>query len=1370
MDEKNFSLPSVTGMQKQIVELQRLAMKDELSGLMNRDTLERRIKERLANMMPEETCALFIVDLDDFKRVNDTLGHQAGDQAIRQTGRVLSGMFRASDIVGRLGGDEFAVFLCGNITEKLVRTKAAAICSELQLVLGDRQTVNLTASVGVHLAAKGQAFEGLYRSADLALYKAKKAGKHRFYFKNRDSSPEESVGGFRPVSSIPLSSLLENLGSGVALLEMGNHPRVIYVSSSFCRLIGADHKTYPLPKPLSELIHPDDLVSLEETLRNGLARGEMVEHTHRISPAEGTGRWAWWHIRAVRIEYDSPDPVLLVTGMDISRFKETEQLQETQIRRLQAALDQTSKRLWEVDVPAGVFRIYTRDGSYRPLKENGTQFPDQLIECGLVHPGSVERFRTFAQELLEGRTQGFGNFAVRMVGADCYSWASVSYRMLFDDVGRAARAVGVMEELPQGFGESGMWPAERQHLPEGLVADLMMWMRANLDLDTVEALWEEGSDLTGQMRGTRCSYLLQMKRQKVFTKGDQRDLQIYFDREQLIQRFHAGQRWLCAEYRWADSGGGIRWVRHVIYLAEDPASRQIHLYAYLLWLDPGHRLEPAVRGDNSRNPVSRLYSRDTIRRIAEDLFVRRTGTNRAVVVLQLCGLARHVAADDADAERIQFETAAALSLVMGGSCVLGQYSPTRFVIVFPHITTKADLRCRIEQGLDCLRRTLAAEEAYPPLRFLAGASLMSAGAADYSTMLAQALRACALQADAVSDTVVFAQEVDDWGWIQLEAGQQTGEGAVRSEEMGRPLSVPEKDVAFDCVTTMLTSKTLDASVTGVLKTIGAYYHADRVYTLLLVEGRQSVIMTFEWTGPGKRSIQQVVSGMRLERFPLLERCLSEQAPVFLSRNNSSTEEGEIPEGSWCFTAFPLIREQEVEGFLCIENAREHPKDAALFSTLIPYLLLERERFHEETNAADVVRNLMGMPDRQAYLKKMQKLTSEHFSSLGAVRLDILSTAAAGKCSLEKDSKLLWYVAKTLTDLFGASLVFRIWDTEFVAFFPNTTREVFLKRCGRLRSILQRRYPRQVRIGRAWAEGIFTGRRLAEDARASMKFFSEDVADMVCRITENSTPAAQGDEQAEKRFVIYLQPKIDMSAGKLSGAEALVRGIGADGRIILPSQFISLLEEDGAIRNLDLMVVERSLVQMDQWRRAGLGIIPIAVNLSRTTIAHPSTLASILALQSRYPNIPSAALELEITERNEGVDNADLQQIVERYHACGLRLSLDDFGSQYANLPLFTDVRFDTVKLDRSLINGISANPISHTLVRDIVQICRKFHMDCIAEGVETAEQVAALLEMGCTCAQGFYYDKPLPMEEFEQKYLRGTAPVDQKTERKEEHP
>ena len=122
--------------------------------------MEQLIQERLQAMAPEETCALFIVDLDNFKQVNDTLGHLAGDQAIRQTAQILSRLFRASDIVGRLGGDEFAVFLCGQITEDLARKKAAAICENLHLVLGDRTAVNLTVSVGGLPGRPGAAVRG----------------------------------------------------------------------------------------------------------------------------------------------------------------------------------------------------------------------------------------------------------------------------------------------------------------------------------------------------------------------------------------------------------------------------------------------------------------------------------------------------------------------------------------------------------------------------------------------------------------------------------------------------------------------------------------------------------------------------------------------------------------------------------------------------------------------------------------------------------------------------------------------------------------------------------------------------------------------------------------------------------------------------------------------------------------------------------------------------------------------------------------------------------------------------------------------------------------------------------------------------------
>ena len=107
---------------------------------------------------------------------------------------------------------------------------------------------------------------------------------------------------------------------------------------------------------------------------------------------------------------------------------------------------------------------------------------------------------------------------------------------------------------------------------------------------------------------------------------------------------------------------------------------------------------------------------------------------------------------------------------------------------------------------------------------------------------------------------------------------------------------------------------------------------------------------------------------------------------------------------------------------------------------------------------------------------------------------------------------------------------------------------------------------------------------------------------------------------------------------------------------------------------------------------------------------------MLAVQSRYPALPPTALELEITERIGGIGTAAFGEVVKQFRSCGLRVSLDDFGSQYANLPLFTNVKFDTVKLDRSLITGLVSNPINRMLVQDIVHICQTYDMTCVAEG------------------------------------------------------
>ena len=127
MDGKNERTQTEQRLQHRVEELEKRAFKDALSGLLNRETAELCVKKRLGEMRAGENCALFIVDLDNFKNVNDTLGHQAGDRAIRQAASIISGLFRASDIVGRLGGDEFLIFLSGQLAASLVRQKGAAI-------------------------------------------------------------------------------------------------------------------------------------------------------------------------------------------------------------------------------------------------------------------------------------------------------------------------------------------------------------------------------------------------------------------------------------------------------------------------------------------------------------------------------------------------------------------------------------------------------------------------------------------------------------------------------------------------------------------------------------------------------------------------------------------------------------------------------------------------------------------------------------------------------------------------------------------------------------------------------------------------------------------------------------------------------------------------------------------------------------------------------------------------------------------------------------------------------------------------------------------------------------------------------------------
>lgn len=243
--------------------------------------------------------------------------------------------------------------------------------------------------------------------------------------------------------------------------------------------------------------------------------------------------------------------------------------------------------------------------------------------------------------------------------------------------------------------------------------------------------------------------------------------------------------------------------------------------------------------------------------------------------------------------------------------------------------------------------------------------------------------------------------------------------------------------------------------------------------------------------------------------------------------------------------------------------------------------------------------------------------------------------------------------------------------------------------------------------------------------------------------------------AELRLIPFFQPKIDMRDGGLAGAEALVRGVDKDGNIIMPAQFISEMEKDGSIGKLDFFMLENVLKQLSEWKAKGLTQIKMSVNMSRITLFAPKTLDTVLEIRSRYPDIPVKLVEFEITETAGDVGKSALAHIVDSFRERGFSFELDDFGAGYANISLFSNIKFKAIKLDRSLVDDLPDNAISSMFVENITKICRNFGMECIAEGVETRQQAESLLQAGCVYGQGFYYSKPISALEFEARYLNG---------------
>ncbi|OBV41456.1 putative bifunctional diguanylate cyclase/phosphodiesterase [Janthinobacterium psychrotolerans] len=235
--------------------------------------------------------------------------------------------------------------------------------------------------------------------------------------------------------------------------------------------------------------------------------------------------------------------------------------------------------------------------------------------------------------------------------------------------------------------------------------------------------------------------------------------------------------------------------------------------------------------------------------------------------------------------------------------------------------------------------------------------------------------------------------------------------------------------------------------------------------------------------------------------------------------------------------------------------------------------------------------------------------------------------------------------------------------------------------------------------------------------------------------------------AENQLLLHYQPKYALGSGRMIGAEALVRWRHPVHGMIPPAEFIPLAESTGLVVQVGEWVLEAACAQAQAWKQAGLPPIRIAVNVSARefTSALPGRVAAML---ERY-GLEAAWLELEITESTLMHNIERVIGIMDRITALGVALSLDDFGTGYSSLSYLKRFPIDTLKIDRSFTTGIPSDASDCAIATTIISIAQQLHHKVIAEGVETAEQMAFLNSAGCDEVQGYLFSRPLAAEEFE---------------------
>lgn len=570
-----------------------------------------------------------------------------------------------------------------------------------------------------------------------------------------------------------------------------------------------------------------------------------------------------------------------------------------------------------------------------------------------------------------------------------------------------------------------------------------------------------------------------------------------------------------------------------------------------------------------------------------------------------------------------------------------------------------------------------------------------------------------------------------------------------------------KDVLLECIATLISAESGEAGVSKTIRKIGEHYGASRACIVENTEDGESAGFTYVWNASTAQATEDDEAMCRRESAMDKPKLITD---VETELNHADLLYTELKaQGTSSLYSVPLMAGAKVIGYICAENISQNQGSLALLESAAYFIVSEitRRRMQEKQEFLSYHDAMTGARNRNSYIEFLSMKNQESFSSLGIAAADINGLSEINKkFGHDYGDYLIEFTVKTFVECFGADSVYRFGGDEFVIVAQDITRAAFSAKVEEAQARISSEYPEVVPIGYTWADKNINIEQMRNHADEILLTAKNEQFKNKANQSKHARSAMGSNllkALEERRFMMYLQPKADVRSGEIRGAEALVRLNDPISGIVTPDKFISLFEEGNLISHIDFFILEEACKTLQEWGKNGVRLFPISVNFSRATLLQPNLVSHIVEITDKY-SVPHHLIEIEITESLGAMESETVGEIGRSIRDKNFRIALDDFGSKFTSMSILSIMEFDTLKLDKSLLDNLVMSERNRSIFRRVIQICGDLGIESVAEGVETIEQLNILKEMNCTQAQGYFYNKAIPLLNFQKLYLEKFTP------------